>query len=83
MLRIASILVLLGLLRDVHPVSAADWNPAPSMPEGRYGASAAPQGDRLLVLGGSTGLVTTSVLAWDGSAWSTAAPLIEPRQISS
>src|SRR5258706_7110886 len=64
-LRIASILVLLGLLTDVHPARATEWTPLASLSEGRFGASAAAQGDRLFVLGGYFNPVIRPCAAWN------------------
>ena len=78
MLRGASLLVLIGLLTDVHP-SVAAWTSLTSLPEASFGAGAASQGGRLYLVGGFNGQISSSVVAWDGTTWGSVASLSEAR----
>ena len=78
MIRGASLLVLIGLLTDVHP-SDASWTTLTSLPEASFGAGAASQGGRLYLVGGFTTQISSSVVAWDGFAWGSVASMSEAR----
>jgi N-acetylneuraminic acid mutarotase len=79
-LRRASLLVLIGLLTDVHP-SNASWTTLTSLPEASFGAGAASQGGRLYLVGGFTTQISPGVVAWDGTSWGAVAPLLHARMI--
>jgi len=77
-LRGASLLVLIGLLTDVHP-SDASWTTLTSLPEASFGAGAASQGGRLYLVGGFTSQINPNVVAWNGTVWQTATPMAQAR----
>lgn len=80
MRRTFAVLVLLGMLTDVLPLHASDWNPIAPLPEARSGAAAATGGGRTFVLGGFATQPLASVATWDGSSWGGATPMLEPRE---
>jgi hypothetical protein len=67
--------VLLGLLTDAHPSTAANWTTLTTLPEARFGAAAAGQSGRVYVLGGFTTQISSAVVAWDGTVWSSTNPM--------
>ena len=81
MLPRASLLVLLGLLTDVHP-SNASWTTLTSPPGASFGAATASQGGRLYVLGGFSTQISPSVVAWDGATWGAVSSMLQPRLMS-
>ena len=79
MLRVASVLALLGMLTDAHPLLAAPWNPLASLPAPRTAAAAAATADRIYVVGGMTDQPIGLVTMWDGTAWVEAPPMLRTR----
>jgi len=60
---------------------ATEWVEEPDLPQGLFGASAVWDGERLLVVGGGTGLSTSlaTIYALEDGAWSEVGALPDPR----